>query len=227
MKKTIASVLSLSMAACMIFTGCGSVDEDFSSDYVVGIMDASYKGEFKNYMKLTESTEEESKELYDSTVEYYAQSIAAYCDVYTDDISEDVYAEYVDFTEDLLSKAKYTVASAENGKESCYVKISIKPINILEQVSDDVQSCVDEYNASFESMTDEELSAMTDEKIAEYEDGYARNVLDVLKKGSENLEYKDNIDFTMEILIDDDGLYAPANEDDWNTVDDYVMGLYE
>lgn len=227
MKKLLVSVLSVSIAAGAILTGCSGVDKNFSSDYVAGIMDASYKGQFKTYMAITESTEEESKELYDSTVEYYAQSIAMYCEVYTDDISEDIYSEYVDFTEDLLSKAKYTVSSAENGKESCYVKISIKPINILEQVSDDIEVCVEEYNAAFENMSEDDFAALSDEEIRQYEDEYAKNVLDVLKKGSENLEYKDSIDFTMEILIDKDGLYAPANEDDWNTIDDYVMGLYE
>ncbi|MGN0631096.1 MAG: hypothetical protein ACI4JN_07195 [Ruminococcus sp.] len=227
MKKIVSSVLALSMTAGMVLTGCSGVDKNFSSDYVVGIMDASYKGEFKTYMAITESTEEEAKELYDSTVKYYTESIAMYCEIYTEDISEEIYDEYTSFTEELLSKAKYTVSSAENGKESCYIKVSIKPINILEQVNDEIEACVDEYNATFEQMSEEELAAVSDEEFREYEDEYARNVLEVLKKGSENLEYKDSLDFTMEILIDDDGLYAPANEDDWNTIDDYVMGLYE
>lgn len=59
------------------------------------------------------------------------------------------------------------------------------------------------------------------------EDDYAENILNVLKEKSNNLEYKDTITFTMEIKIDKDGLYSPANEDDWNTIDDYVMGIYE
>lgn len=227
MRKIVSSVLALSVAAGAFLTGCSGVDKNFSSDYVAGIMDASYKGEFKNYMKITESTEDEAKELYDSTVKYYTESIALYCEIYTEDISEDIYAEYIAFTEELLSKAKYTVSSAENGKESCYVKVSIKPINILEQVSDEIEACIDEYNATFEQMSEDELAAMSDEEFSQYEDKYAENVLEVLKNGSANLEYKDSLDFTIEILIDEDGLYAPANEDDWNTIDDYVMGLYE
>ena len=225
--KKIASVgLALTLTATGILSvGCGGVDSDFSSDYVVGILDASYRGKFDNYMKMTDSTEEEAQEIYDNTVDYYASSIAYYCEVYTDDISEELYNEYIDFAEDLLSKSKYTVSSAESGKESCYVKVSIKPINILEQATDDVEACVDEYNANLEALGEEALASMSDEEYLALEEDYAKNVLEALKSCAANLEYGENIDFTMEIIIDDEGYYTPANDDDWNTIDDYVMGL--
>lgn len=227
MNKIISSVLAVTVIAGTLMTGCGNVDKNFASDYVAATMDASYKGEFNNYMKITVSNEEDVQEIYDNTVEYYTESIAYYCEVYTDEISEDLHTEYTEFTKELLSKAKYTVASAENGKESCYVKISIKPINLLEQAESDIQACVDDYNSTLEGIGQEELENYTDEQYQEIEDNYAKCILDALKKNADNLEYKDNIDFTMEIHIDEDGLYAPANEDDWNTIDDYIMGIYE
>lgn len=227
MKKIISSVLAVSVIASTFLTGCGNVDKNFASDYVAATMDASYKGEFNNYMKITVSKEQEVQEIYDNTIQYYTESIAYYCEVYTDDISEELNTEYTEFTKDLLSKAKYTVSSAENGKESCYVKISIKPINLLEQAESDIQECVDNYNNKLEEIGQEKLDTYTDAQYQELEDNYAKSVLDALKKNADNLEYKDNIDFTMEIRIDEDGLYAPANEDDWNTIDDYIMGIYE
>ncbi len=227
MKKIISSILAVTAITGTLLTGCGGVDKDFSSDYVAGIMDASYKGEYKGYMKMTETSEEEAKKLYDSTVDYYTDAITYYCEVYTDDLSEELQDEYTTFTKDLLSKAKYTISSAENGKESCYVKISIKPINILEQAESDIQSCVDDYNKILEDIGEEELNNYTEEQYIELESDYAKNILEALKKCAENLEYKDSIDFTMEIKIDENDLYAPANEDDWNTIDDYVMGIYE
>lgn len=226
MKKMTSAVLALTVAATGILsTGCGGVDSNFSSDYVAGIMDASYKGEFNNYIKMTDSTEEEAQEIYDGTVDYYASAIAYYCEVYTEDISEELYAEYTALAEDLLSKAKYTIASAESGKESCYVKISIKPINLLDQIEDDITACVDEYNATLEEMGEEALDSMTDEEYLALEEEYATNVLEALKENAANLEYGENVDFTMEIIIDEEGCYGPANEDDWNTIDDYIMGL--
>ncbi|MBQ8514441.1 MAG: hypothetical protein IJ496_03500 [Ruminococcus sp.] len=224
MKKLTSAVLALTVAAAgVLSTGCGGVDSNFSSDYVAGILDASYKGEFDNYIKMTDASEEEAQEIYDSTVEYYASAIAYYCEVYTEDISEELNAQYTDFAAELLKEAKYTISSAESGKESCYVKVSIKPINLLTQVEDDITACVDEYNAALEAV--EDLDSMTEEEYAALEEDYAVNVLEALKSCAENLEYGDNVDFTMEITIDEDGYYGPANEDDWNTIDDYIMGL--
>ena len=225
MKKITGALLALSICSCTFITGCKKVDTGFSMDYVAGIMDASYKGEFQNYMSVTKSSEEEAESLYDNTVKYYAESIAYYCKVYTEDISDDLHNEYIEFTEDLLMKSKYTVASAENGNDSCYVRVSIKPINLLEQVEDDIKDCINDYNDTLSEIGEENLESLSEEEFKQLESDYASKVLDVLKKGSENLEYKDNIDFTIEIKTEDD-VYCPVNEDDWNTIDDYVMGLF-
>ncbi|MBQ8687518.1 MAG: hypothetical protein IJ512_03065 [Ruminococcus sp.] len=226
MRKITSAVLALTVAATgVLSTGCGGVDSNFSSDYVAGILDASYKGEFNNYIKMTDATEEDAQEIYDGTVDYFASALAYYCEVYTDDISEELYAEYTALAADLLKEAKYTIASAESGKESCYVKVSIKPLNLLEQIEDDITECVDVYNEKLEEIGAEALDSMSDEEYLQLEEEYARSVLDAIKSNAENLEYKDNVDFTMEIIIDEEGCYGPANEDDWNTIDDYIMGL--
>ncbi len=224
MKKITSAALALTIAATGVLgTACGGVDSNFSGDYVAGILDASYKGEFNAYMKMTESTEEEAQEIYDNTADYFASSIAYYCEVYTEDISDELYEEYITWAKDVLGQTKYTVSSAETGKESCYVKISIKPLNLIEQIEDDITACVDEYNAQLESI--ESLDSLPEEEYLALEESYAKNVLAALKENSANLEYKENVDFTMEIIIDEDGYYSPSNEDDWNTIDDYVMGL--
>ncbi len=226
MKKN-TSTAAVITAASLFLTGSTSVNSDVSSDYVASILDASYKGDITYYMSMTESTEEEAKEIYDSTVNYFTESLAYYCEVYLEDISEELNAEFTSVTADLLSKAKYTVASAENGKESCYVKISIKPLNILDQLDPMVEACINDYNAKLEEIGVEGLDTMSDEQYTALETDYAESILDALKSCVAAPEYKENIDFTIEIIIDEDDYYAPANENDWNTIDDYVMGLYE
>ncbi len=226
MKKITALLLSLTTTAGTLMTSCGKVDSNVSGNYVAAILDASYKNQSKNYIAMTESTEEEAKEIYDSTVKYFTESIAYYCEVYPEDISEELNAEFTSVAAELLYKSKYTVASSENGKESCYVKVSIKPLDILSQLEPDIEACIDEYNLKLEELGEEGLENLSDEQYAELEESYAEGILEALKKCASEPEYKDNVDFTIEIEIDDDGYYAPANEDDWNTIDDYVMGLY-
>ncbi len=226
MNKFVSPILAATMLAGIALSGCNTMDKYFSEDYVLGALDASYKGDFDKYLDTTDGKEEDAQELYDNTVDYYTEVIAQYCDVYTEDISDEVHDKYTEFTKELLLKADYTIASSENGKETCYVKIVIKPINILEQSEDDIAAYIEEFNTSIEEIG-EEINNYTDEQFQDLEDDYAENVLNILKEKSNNLEYKDTITFTMEIKIDKDGLYSPANEDDWNTIDDYVMGIYE
>jgi hypothetical protein len=221
-KLTFTGISAVVSATAILLTGCSGVDSNFSADYVAAIMDASYKGDFEHYLSMTDSSEANAEEIYDSTVTYFADSLAYYCEVYTEDISEDVYAEYITFAEDLLAKAKYTVSSSENGKDSCYVTVSVKPMNLLEQIEGDIEACIEEYNTTLETI---DIENITDEDYLEIENNYAKSVIDALKKNAENLEYKDNVDYTIEIIIDEEGYYAPANEDAWNTIDDYVMGL--
>ncbi len=226
MKKITALLLGFTATSCILATGCGKVDSNVSGNYVAAILDASYKNQSKNYIAMTESTEEEANEIYNSTVKYFTEYITYYCEVSSEDISDDLNAEFTSAAAELLYKSKYTVASSENGKESCYVKVSIKPLDILSQLEPDIEACIEEYNLELEALGEEGLENLTDEQYTELEEDYARNVLEALKKCAAEPEYKDNVDFTIEIEIDDDGYYAPANENDWNTIDDYVMGLY-
>ncbi len=228
------SAIAAFTAVCTLLTGCGGVDSSFSSDYVTGVLDASYKGDFDYYLYSTGSDETAAQEMYDSTIKYYADSIAFYCEVDLDNVEAGVVDEYTEFSRELLSKAKYTVSSAENGKDSCYVTVSIKPIDILAQMETGIQTCIDEYNANVEDlvseMGNEAIENMSDEEYAQFEaeleNSYALSILDALRTCSDSLKYKDNVDFTIEIIIDENDTYAPANENDWNTIDDYIMGLY-
>ncbi len=229
MKKTTGIIAAISCAS-IILTGCGKVDASFSKDYVDSVLDASYKADFDQYISSSDSSEEEAQEMYDGTVSYYAESIAYYCDVDLEIVDQEIYDQYITFTEDLLKKAKYTISTAESGDDSCYVTISIKPIDIFTQMDTSIQTCIDEYNAVVDSTSEETLMNMSDEEYESFElqleNDYASSVLGELKACSENLTYKDNIDFTMQIIIDDEGRYSPNNEEDWNTIDDYVMGIY-
>lgn len=228
--KKITRLFTVIAGMCVMLTGCGKADSSFSSDYVTSVLDASYKADFDYYVYMSDSDETAAQEMYDGTVSYYADSIAYYCEVDLERADQEIYDEYIAFTEELLQKAKYTVSSAESGNDSCYVTVSIKPINILAQMETGIQTCIDEYNAAVEAAGEETIQNMTDEEYAEFEqqleNNYALSVLEALKTCSENLEYKDSVDFTIQIVIDDQGLYSPKNEDDWNTIDDYVMGLY-
>ncbi|MFR3391478.1 MAG: hypothetical protein ACLTT1_13425 [[Clostridium] scindens] len=53
---------ALVILAMMVLSGCGMSAEDAQS-YAKSVLDANYKGEFKDYVEWTKSSEKEPKEL--------------------------------------------------------------------------------------------------------------------------------------------------------------------
>ena len=62
--KSLVLILVLALSAWTL-TGCGGMSEDEAKEYAQAVLDASYKGEFDSYMELTDSTEEEAREMYE------------------------------------------------------------------------------------------------------------------------------------------------------------------
>ena len=59
---------ALVILAMMVLSGCGMSAEDAQS-YAKSVLDANYKGEFKDYVEWTKSSEKEAKELYEENID--------------------------------------------------------------------------------------------------------------------------------------------------------------
>ena len=57
------------MISAWALAGCGGMSEDEAKEYAQAVLDASYKGEFDSYMELTDSTEEEAREMYEGNMD--------------------------------------------------------------------------------------------------------------------------------------------------------------
>lgn len=66
--KSLVLILVLALSAWTL-TGCGGMSEDEAKEYAQAVLDASYKGEFDSYMELTDSTEEEAREMYEGNMD--------------------------------------------------------------------------------------------------------------------------------------------------------------
>ena len=66
--KCLVLVLVLALSAWTL-SGCGGMSEDEAKEYAQAVLDASYKGEFDSYMELTDSTEEEAREMYEGNMD--------------------------------------------------------------------------------------------------------------------------------------------------------------
>ena len=76
---------ALAVVSCMVtvlaLAGCGSRSDgsggtEAYQEYVVGIMDANYLGQYEKYMEITGSAQAEAERIYEANVQTFALEMA-------------------------------------------------------------------------------------------------------------------------------------------------------
>lgn len=218
MKKIIS--LTVIFAITILLTGCLNDEKSTEyKDYIQAAMDASYLGESEDYLKVAKTTKEEAEELYENTAEYLAYSIMDYNSVPYDDISEDTIAKYTELAKKALMKSKYTINDGRKVDGIYQVKVEITPIDIWDATYDEVDEYIEEFTDKYP-----DYKTMSGDELLNAKEEYANKVLEILNPYVENMNYKDSVSKIVEIQFDDEGLYG-ISQDDWDDIDDYVMGI--
>lgn len=103
------------LIASMMFvlTGCGKKFD--ASRYVKGCLDASTKGVFTDYCDMTNSTEEEVKEQYETRMSTELESMIGSITM-TDEMKQ----RYLSIYKQIYSNCKYEVGEAKEGRDQSY-----------------------------------------------------------------------------------------------------------
>ena len=224
--KAVAVATSLTIMSAML-AGCSSESlkeeksEDYIQEYVEAVMDCSYKGELDPYVENTDADEDDAEEVYEACTQYYAKEIMYLLDVNYEVISEDILNEYYEFGKEIMMNSKYSVGKGKStGDDSWEVIVKIQPIDMIALCEDELQEYADSFAAKY---ADLDTSSMTEEDFIPYEDEFAEGVLDVLEAAADNIEYGDEIEYTVEVTEQDDAY--KVSDDQWNEIDDLVVGM--
>ena len=204
----------------LLFIGCFT-DEKATEyqKYLESAMNASYRGEFDEYLILAETTKEEAEELYDDTIKYMANQIMIFNSINNGYISDEAKDKYYELAKKVLLKTKYTVNEARKIDGIYQIKVEIEPIDIWAATYDEIEEYINEFNNKYP-----DYEGMLDEEILEAEEEYAINILEILEKYVDDMQYKDKVSKIVEIEIGDDHLYG-ISKSSWNDIDDCVMGI--
>lgn len=217
-------VLIVGLAVCVL-AGCGgssSIDGALYTNYIQAVMDCSYHGDFSNYIKVVnDATADDAQQVYDDTVDYYAYQLMYYNGVNDEEISEDLYNQYVSLAKEVMSKTKYTVNNANEVEGEYQVKIDITPIDFNDITNDEIDKYYDEF---IEMLSDLDTDSFTDEQWSSYEEAYGNGVLEILQKYVSKIGYKDPVSKIVIISYDEDGLFGISDQD-WYDIDDYVVDM--
>ena len=164
MKKKCMLTLILSVAV-MLLGGCGSMSAEDATLYTQSILDARYKGEFKEYIEQTESTEEEAQEIYDASLDV----IMAESGFEELGISDELEANYRQLFQDMLQSAKYEVGEAKEEEDDSYtLDVKVCAFTAFEGVTEETEAWLTEqYADATEVPTQEELNEQFLQKMYE------------------------------------------------------------
>ncbi|QDW75574.1 hypothetical protein FND36_07680 [Lachnospiraceae bacterium KGMB03038] len=194
-------ILALLAAVSMaVLTGCGGgMTADDAKEYAQAVLDASYKGEFDSYMELTDSTEEEAREMYEGNVDT-TMEVVGFEEL---GVSEEMQANYRQLFLDMAKQAKYSlgdVSEIENGYE---IEVTVEPFTGMSNLETELTDALMADLASVtEIPSEEELNEMTMQKM-----------YDLLSEKVANPEYGEAQTMTLRVTADSDNVYSIPEED--------------
>lgn len=109
MKKAEKVLIICLLAVLMVsVTGC-NMESDIIS-YVDATIDLFIKGETKEYIKLTKSTEEDAEKIYDDYIDIWVNLLI------TDEVSKELKDDFRELFREIFAEAKYEVKSSKKVK---------------------------------------------------------------------------------------------------------------
>lgn len=191
------------LIASMMFalTGCGKKFD--ARRYVKGCLDASTKGVFTDYCDMTNSTEEEVKEQYETRMNTELESMTGSITM-TDEMRQ----RYLTIYKQIYSNCKYEVGEAKEGKDQSYtVPVKICRLNIFKSALDETQQRLQQR---IEEMIQNKQPTSTEVTMQIYVEILAG----VFEEKLQNPEYAAEETVTVSIVVNSDSdEYKIADED--------------
>lgn len=201
MRKLKTITIALFVLILGTLSGCAAVQKFDAAGYTKACLDASYKGEFDEYIKLTKSSKKEAEETHNQILDAAIEQFGAA------GVSEELSEKYKNLFADLFKKVKYTVKEAKEDKDKNYtVEVEIEPAQIfkgvLEATQTEVEALVTEMATSGTIPSQEEITNQTFQIL-----------YDKMAANLENLTYGEKQVIEVHVTKDSKNVYSISDED--------------
>lgn len=205
MKRMKKSALAILLVVVMgMLAGCGGLKPEDAKAYAQAILDASYKGEFKEYIKQTDSTEEEAEKLYEESIDE-TMSAEGFQEL---GMSDELLADYRQLCKDLAKQAKYSIGDAKETDNGFEVTVTVEPFNGFEGIEDKFNEVVAAEAEKIDPSTSaEEINELLFQKM-----------YDLMAEAVANPTYGETTTVTLHVVADSEGVYS-IPDDDLTTID--------
>ena len=239
--KRLSALLILIMIAMILLTGCREDEpettteapittdaptEDLSyldayTQYVQSIMDANYHGDCTLYMQITGASEQQAGKMAEAHAVNLAEQMAELYAIQLKQIPAEIGDRLTEVAYDVYEKSVYTVSDAEKVGEKIYVSISVQPLKFYHGVAEQIEAYIENFNARAK---DGEFEHLTE---SEYENEYAKGVLDILEASTENLEFEDERTYRIQIRYNEETKVSYIAEEDLDAINRMILAKWE
>lgn len=241
--RAIRHIFSAIAAGCLVLglTACGGgLTADDAATFVLGDLDAAYKGEIRQeYLDLlTDTTEEDARQTYQDNIAIEAEYLLGYLETayssggYYDDglqaSMDQIYADVVekaqDLTAQIYSRARYSVGQADKLDSGDFaVEVTVSPIEVVSLIPAEVYA---EKWSSVQTArgitSDEQVEAMSDEDYMAMDAEYGMAMLDYLEELLPQLSYGEEQSIMVQLKQEEDGNYSPVSTG-WQKIDEVMI----
>lgn len=222
----LAALFAAAVTATAGLTGCKNEPEESTEnteylaayeDYVQSVLDTNYHGEFDDYMAITGATEQQAANINEAHAVNLAQQLAEVYDIHYSELPAEIGSSLVDICSDIYKKAGYSVDSVDKSGDTVCVTISIQPIEFVQSASAAVEKYTDEFNdrakaGEFENMTE-----------SEYENEYAKGILEVLAKAVEKVSYAETVTYKIQIQYNAETGVSYIGDEDLDKINQLII----
>lgn len=221
-----ALVLTLSLTAC----GGGGLTTQDASDYLQGLLDATYLGQFsETYLESVDLTEAEARESYEKGLDVAYRYLAKNFQFSEEYVSEDTRQAATDLLAEIYTHARYRVDTATKTDKGFTLELSIQPIDLIPLV---VEKYMEDYSnafaAKYADTTQADVAAMPAGEAeafwTAYENDWAMGIVELLNTHMNELDHQQPVSLLVQLTADEDGYYTIPDTDFANL--DYLILAY-
>jgi len=194
------TIFTICFSMLFSLTACGTDVEKVYQSYIKSLIAINYMGATEDYMKASGASQEEADNLYQANVEYLANNIITYYGITLTDAPE-LKEDYIELARLIYSKCNYSVSKAREDGSVYLVDVTIYPINLFAQTSEQVSAYVDTFNQGVKD------GIYDDYTLSEYETEFSKGMVQILSDGALNMTYAEPVTITVEIIVDGDTYY--------------------
>lgn len=195
-------LLLLSAILLVFSSGCSQFFD--RSGYIQDMLDATYKGKFEEYARITDSTVGEIESDYNDFIQHETEVFLRYAGLSQDDvIPNDLLDQIAQAIKELYSQVRYTVNESDRDGN---VTINIEPLDVYNGLYPEFLAFNQEFrqrnnNYEFQDYTDEEFTRE-----------YLSPLIQLLTEYAAAPTYREPVTVIVNVFLSDNGKYVISNE---------------